>query len=340
MPSATQLRNRLEAALAQKIPSALTPHPRIVTAVSPTGIREIDDLLQGGFPIGAITEIVGPPCSGRTSLALSMVASWTQKGDVCAWVDVSDTLHPESAASIGVDLARLLWIRCGASPGNTSSSQGRQVSQKRPKSKSVLPQSGGSHPRTEVNGLSDAVSHLLSSADHIPHPKEAPRKQELSTEAMPQVPKGSEAAPSFKHGKPSSRNKSWIRLDQGLRAADLLLHAGGFSCIVIDLGSLEPEYALRVPLATWFRFRAAAERLQSNVLLLTQHACARNSAGLVLHLAHTSAIRKETILAGFEHKAELTRQRFVPGNVFSLRKPPRSETSTTWQAKTPWAGQR
>ena len=109
---------------------------------------------------------------------------------------------------------------------------------------------------------------------------------------------------------------------------------------MIDLGSLEAEFALRVPLATWFRFRAAAERLQSNVLLLTQHACAKNSAGLVLRLAPTSAIRKETVLAGFEHKAELTRQRFVPGNVFSLRKPPRSESSATWQARSPWAGQR
>ena len=33
----------------------------------------------------------------------------TLEGKVCAWVDVSDTLHPESAAAIGVDLSRLLW---------------------------------------------------------------------------------------------------------------------------------------------------------------------------------------------------------------------------------------
>src|SRR6202000_2984758 len=114
MPTSTQLRDgvpgsftagvrdRIEAALAPKIPSALTPQPRIFTAAAPTAIQEIDDLLQGGFPLGAITEIVGPECSGRTSLALSMVACMTQKGDVCAWVDVSNTLHPESAASIGV----------------------------------------------------------------------------------------------------------------------------------------------------------------------------------------------------------------------------------------------
>jgi hypothetical protein len=35
--------------------------------------------------------------------------------------------------------------------------------------------------------------------------------------------------------------------DSALRATDLLLHAGGFSAIVLDLGSIAPEYALRIP---------------------------------------------------------------------------------------------
>ncbi|MGC2403363.1 MAG: ATPase domain-containing protein [Acidobacteriaceae bacterium] len=337
MPSATQLRARIEADLAQRIPSALTPQPKIISSVAPTGIREIDDLLQGGFPTGAITEIIGSECSGRTSLALSLVAGMTRVSKVCAWVDVSDTLHPESAAAMGVDLARLLWIRCGASPEDAlprSSVHGKLIAKKDPRFKSVLPQNVGAHPRMEINGLSTAVSDLLGSAATSHSQGEIPHKQETVIEP-PDL-----QAPSTKFTKPSSRKKSWSRLEQGLRAADLLLHAGGFSCIVVDLGSLAPEYALRVPLATWFRFRAAAERLQSNVLLLTQHACSRNSAGLVLRLAHTSVIDDKTILAGLEHRAELTRQRFVPDNVFSLRKPPQNVSSTTWQAKTPWVGER
>ncbi len=80
------------------------------------GFAEIDLLLHGGFPVGALSEMVGPECSGRTSLALTFVAGMTQAGKVCAWVDVSDTLHPESAAAMGVDLSRLLWIRCGRLP--------------------------------------------------------------------------------------------------------------------------------------------------------------------------------------------------------------------------------
>ncbi len=116
MPTAQHLRAQIEANLAKRIPSALTPSPKIAYTVAPTGIREIDELLHGGFPIGALSEIVGPECSGRTSLALTFVANLTQAGKVCAWVDVSDILHPESAAALGVDLSRLLWIRCGRSP--------------------------------------------------------------------------------------------------------------------------------------------------------------------------------------------------------------------------------
>ena len=141
--------------------------------------------------------------------------------------------------------------------------------------------------------------------------------------------------------KTAPRGKSWARLEQALRVTDLLLQAGGFSCIVLDMGSLNAEYALRVPLATWFRFRAAAERLQSNVLLLTQHACSRNSAGLVLRLEPGSVLAPDsTIFTGLEHRAELGRQRFPqsPGNVFPLRKQPQSVPTAQWQGRTLWAG--
>jgi hypothetical protein len=105
------------------------------------------------------------------------------------------------------------------------------------------------------------------------------------------------------------------------------------------MGSLNAEYPLRVPLATWFRFRAAAERLQSNVLLLTQHACSRNSAGLVLRLHPGSVLDETTVLTGLAPRAELTRRRFPQGNVFPLRKQPQSVQTAQWQARTVWAGE-
>jgi recombination protein RecA len=340
MPTAQHLRAQIEANLAHRIPSALTPQPRISHPVAPTGIREIDALLQGGFALGAISEIVGPECSGRTSLALTFVATMTQAGNVCAWVDVSDTLHPESAAAIGVDLSRLLWIRCGASPVSTplpqSSVRGLRTAEKTPKTKPGLPQGGGGHPRMEAKGLSAAVSDLLGpavTAARCADPLHKPRPE--NKQHGPQITQ----PPTDKKRPP--RRKSWSRLEQGLRVTDLLLQAGGFSCIVLDMGSLNAEYALRVPLATWFRFRAAAERLQSNLLLLTQHGCSRNSAGVVLRLDPASVLGDDTtVFTGLEHRAELGRQRFPQGNVFPLRKQPQSVQTAQWQARTVWTGSR
>jgi recombination protein RecA len=337
MPNAQHLRAQIEANLAKRIPSALTPSPKTAYTVAPTGIREIDELLHGGFPIGALSEIVGPECSGRTSLALTFVANLTQASKVCAWVDVSDTLHPESAAAIGVDLTRLLWIRCGRSsesaPLSDVSVRGFRRVEKQAQRKPGLAQAGGSHPRMEVNGLSDAVSDLLTVAPRCSEPQ--PKMRPLPKQPGPLLT----PFPSSQI-KASPKRKSWSRLEQGLRVSDLLLQAGGFSCIVLDLGSLNAEYALRVPLATWFRFRAAAERLQSNVLLLTQHACSRNSAGLVLRLDPGNVLGKDaTIFTGLEHRADLARQRFAQGNVLPLRKQPQN-VQAQWQVKSVWAGQR
>jgi recombination protein RecA len=341
MPSALHLRAQIEAHLADRIPSALTPQPRVSYQVAPTGIPEIDSLLHGGLPVGAISEIVGPECSGRTSLALAFVASMTQAGKVCAWVDVSDTLHPESAAAIGIDLSRLLWVRCGVSPTAEPlpdfSVRGLRVTEKTPKTKTELPQAGGGHPRMEAKGLSAAVSDLLGSAVTAPRcaeplhkPRPEPKRQGRQLTPFPTAAI-----------KPAPRRKSWSRLEQGLRVTDLLLQTGGFTCIVMDMGSLNAEYASRVPLATWFRFRAAAERLQSNVLLLTQFACSKNSAGVVLRLDPGSMFSDDSsIFSGLEHRADLARQRFPQDNVFPLRKQPQSVQTAQWQARTVWAGRK
>jgi hypothetical protein len=124
---------------------------------------------------------------------------------------------------------------------------------------------------------------------------------------------------------------------------DLLLQAGGFSAIVLDLGSIAPGDASRIPLATWFRYRAAAERTQASILLLTQHACAKSSAGLVLRMQPGDPLRDEqTVFTGIGHRAEIARERFAPAaaNVIPLRKPPQSERLAAWRSRTAWAGRR
>jgi hypothetical protein len=54
---------------------------------------------------------VGPPCSGRTSLALALLAHTTSAGALGAVVDRADAFDSASAASAGVDLERVLWVR-------------------------------------------------------------------------------------------------------------------------------------------------------------------------------------------------------------------------------------
>ena len=110
MPSAATIRVQIETALAHRIPSALTPVQKAIRPVAPTGVSEVDALLEGGLPVGAITELVGAESSGRTSLALSFLASTTRTGSVGAWIDVLNTLDPESAAAAGVDLSHMLWV--------------------------------------------------------------------------------------------------------------------------------------------------------------------------------------------------------------------------------------
>src|ERR1700728_4875864 len=112
MPSASALRLQIERTLESRFPAALSPMPQTVRETAAVGIPEIDSLLSGGIPIGSISEITGPSTSGRTCLALTFIAERTSEGKVCAWVDVSDVLDPESAASSGVCLRRLLWVRC------------------------------------------------------------------------------------------------------------------------------------------------------------------------------------------------------------------------------------
>ena len=113
MPAASTLRLQIEHALESRFQSALTPEPRAIREVASTGIDEADALLEGGLPVGAISEITGPASSGRTSLVLAFVARRTAEERVCAWVDTSDSFDPESAAANGVNLRRLLWVRCG-----------------------------------------------------------------------------------------------------------------------------------------------------------------------------------------------------------------------------------
>jgi recombination protein RecA len=356
MASAAAIRLRIETSLAHRIPSALTPRPRVVRPVAPTGVAILDELLEGGLPLGAISEMTGPECSGRSAVALSFVSLLTRSGSVCAWVDVSDAFDPESAAAARVDLSRLLWVRCAVSPVGARVQSSTDYKFELPEEyfipapvKHGLHGGGcGGHPRNEVKGLAEAVSGLLHPKPIAPRcaelepkaraerqPKDGPERETFLPTQQPRAPQTNLRTHP---GKPWTR--PWMRIEQALRVTDLLLQAGGFSAIVLDVAGIAAEYVSRVPMATWFRYRAAAERTQASVLLLTQYPCAKSSGELLLRFQPGEASNDEaTVFTGLEHCVEIARQRFAAlTNVVPLRKPPQREAYL--RSRTTWASAR
>lgn len=102
---------KLESEIITRFGNAFRLHRKTPAEVISTGIPEIDSML-GGLPRGGITEIVGATSSGRTSLMLSALSQATNHQEICALIDTNDSLDPASAATAGVVLDQLLWIRC------------------------------------------------------------------------------------------------------------------------------------------------------------------------------------------------------------------------------------
>jgi recombination protein RecA len=105
------LRSQVEQALAGRVTAPFTYRDRNVFPTVATGIPEIDSL-TGGLPRGALTEIFGAACSGSTSFLFSALSARTEHEEACALIDGSDAFDPCSAAAAGVDLKKLLWVRC------------------------------------------------------------------------------------------------------------------------------------------------------------------------------------------------------------------------------------
>jgi hypothetical protein len=268
-------------------PGSLTSASRLQIRPTPetasSGIPALD-ALTGGLPRGCLTELCGPASSGRTTVLLSALAAATRRSEFCALIDASDALDPHSATAAGIDLDRLLWIRC------TENSPQR-------------------HPSTPLRAGSDTEK------------KKSRDKARLQR-----------------------TNQSEHRLEQVLRATDLLLESGGFGLIVLDLADVPPQAARRIPLTTWFRFRRAVEHKPTILLAIEQQPIAGSCSSLLLRLEVPStqysvlSSRKTSddqnlpahsrLLTGLEINVELVRSRLE-------RKPARS---IVFETKTAWAG--
>lgn len=79
----------------------------------------------------------------------------------------------------------------------------------------------------------------------------------------------------------------WVRcrnIEQALRSTDLLLQAGSFGLIALDLGDIPPQTVRHVPLSAWFRFQRVVEDTPTIFCLLDQEFAAKTCASLALRL--------------------------------------------------------
>ncbi|MBE6954971.1 MAG: recombinase RecA [Ruminococcaceae bacterium] len=113
---ASDKRKALDTALAQIEKSygkgavmRLGDKPEMMVDAIPTGSLALDAALGiGGVPKGRIIEIYGPESSGKTTLALHIVASAQKQGGEVAFVDAEHALDPDYAAALGVDIDSML----------------------------------------------------------------------------------------------------------------------------------------------------------------------------------------------------------------------------------------
>jgi recA bacterial DNA recombination protein len=145
------------------------------------------------------------------------------------------------------------------------------------------------------------------------------------------------AAPARKRSRREQRLAPlYDRLEQALRAVDLLLQGGGFGLVVLDIAGLPAEVARRVPMTSWFRFRKAVENTPTSLLVVGgeeltagELSGANPCAALAVRLKRAEIMRDEVegtrevpsfarLLRGLEIEMELLRS---PGE---RKKPARS----------------
>ncbi|MGA2967176.1 MAG: hypothetical protein ABSD64_13270 [Terriglobales bacterium] len=250
---------------------AVRPAPEVVSS----GIPQLDSL-TGGLARGCLTEICGTASSGRTSVLLFALARATARGEVCALVDASAAFDPASAAVAGMEMRRLLWVRCGEKyPPRKHPSPARTGCGKTGDSYHGVP------ARDSYQGMPSGIprgfweGHDFSRAVSPAQPLPA-----LAAEGSRGLQRG-----NFSRWKNPQDQRWESQLGQLLKVTDLLLQSNGFGMIALDLGDVPAESARRIPLASWFRFRRAVERTPTVLLVLEQQPIAGSCSSVLVKVS-------------------------------------------------------
>lgn len=308
---------------------------KVATELQPCGVMELDAVLGGGFPRGSLVELCGSASSGRTGVAFSLLAQATAQQESCAIVDVSDSLDPASLAAAGVDLPRVLWVRCGEMQGKANAAESSAYftapakyaegnSPAYPSNGKQLQGAFWKHPREYARGLERAIPSLLhgqkkmkqAAGIHVVEKRAEffKKKPETSRSLAPENEIVGAAGARYR----SSYAKPWKRLEQALKTTDLLLSSGGWGVVVVDMADVPWLDARRINLNVWFRFRRELENTKTILLLLGEESCAKSCASLVLRCERKAERWNQaaqdcdsgiSILQGFSVQGEVMRSR-------------------------------
>jgi len=109
----------------------------------------------------------------------------------------------------------------------------------------------------------------------------------------------------------------WIRcggsLENAFKAADMLLHAGGFGLVILDMADVAGKDARRIIPSWWYRFRRTVENRPTSIVVMSEEPCTRSCAALTLEL---------------KGAAEWSRASVEPSNVVPMRKPAKRPSVT------------
>lgn len=86
----------------------LTDSTVVEVDLLPTGVLPLDLALGGGLPRGRFVEVYGPPSSGKSTLAMHLIAETQRRGGVCAYIDAEHAIDPAYARALGVNLDDIL----------------------------------------------------------------------------------------------------------------------------------------------------------------------------------------------------------------------------------------
>jgi len=354
-PSLARVQSAIKNQQSKISPASVTPASQLEIRPAPemvsSGVPAID-ALTGGLPRGCLTEICGHASSGRTTLLLAALAAATRRGEFCVVVDASDALDPHSAAAAGVELDRLLWVRCGEDASrNNSLPQRHRDTEKNGNQKTGCPTSRAPSAREVGTREAELVERVGVPSVRGVGIHSQPTFDFDPTGWRETGSKTTGSAENF--SREISPRQSDHRLEQVLRATDLLLESGGFGLIVLDLGDLPPQAARRIPLTTWFRFRRAVENKLTILLAIEQKPIAGSCSSLLLQLGaadEPAAERRKTICDGESSVDHYVHQSIHPSHTQLFtglnitaelirsrldRKPARSVAFAT---KTAWAG--